>query len=234
MKKLLSILIAMLLLAVRPALAMVVSNFDNGLCNGPGVNEQCWSLNSNTGFELANPTSGGHPNGYAQLMDTRSGIGGFGAATGGLAVAPTDFLGNLTGYASISWDAMLPSHYASYKGIEPVILVISSNMTDYSYLLNYSSGVAGAWQHWEAPLDVDTGWTCTSSSCSTPFADVVANVTRLAFDLEVTSGSSSYFASGIEAGLDNVKLNPIPVPAAVWLFGSGLLGLAGVARRRKS
>ncbi|MDH3871398.1 MAG: VPLPA-CTERM sorting domain-containing protein [Gammaproteobacteria bacterium] len=26
----------------------------------------------------------------------------------------------------------------------------------------------------------------------------------------------------------------IPVPAAVWLFGSGLIGLAGVARRRKA
>ena len=27
--------------------------------------------------------------------------------------------------------------------------------------------------------------------------------------------------------------SPIPVPAAVWLFGSGLVGLVGVARRRK-
>lgn len=28
--------------------------------------------------------------------------------------------------------------------------------------------------------------------------------------------------------------DPVPVPAAVWLFGSGLLGLIGVARRKKA
>jgi hypothetical protein len=26
----------------------------------------------------------------------------------------------------------------------------------------------------------------------------------------------------------------VPVPAAVWLFGSGLMGLAGLARRKKA
>jgi hypothetical protein len=31
-----------------------------------------------------------------------------------------------------------------------------------------------------------------------------------------------------------LELTAIPVPAAVWLFGSGLLGLIGVARRRKA
>ena len=31
-----------------------------------------------------------------------------------------------------------------------------------------------------------------------------------------------------------LELTIIPVPAAVWLFGSGLLGLIGVARRRKA
>lgn len=30
------------------------------------------------------------------------------------------------------------------------------------------------------------------------------------------------------------QMTPVPVPAAVWLFGSGLLGLAGVARRKQN
>ena len=37
--------------------------------------------------------------------------------------------------------------------------------------------------------------------------------------------------SGFELTAD---LSPVPVPGAVWLFGSGLLGLVGVARRKKS
>ena len=32
----------------------------------------------------------------------------------------------------------------------------------------------------------------------------------------------------------NFDFTAVPVPAAVWLFGSGLLGLVGVARRRKA
>lgn len=31
-----------------------------------------------------------------------------------------------------------------------------------------------------------------------------------------------------------VSVSSVPVPAAVWLFGSGLLGLVGVARRKKA
>ncbi len=61
-------------------------------------------------------------------------------------------------------------------------------------------------------------------------------------------GSYGYFSSVgtlIDAGDDNFFNNyvggswvqyslrtPVPVPAALWLFGSGLLGLAGIARRK--
>lgn len=39
-------------------------------------------------------------------------------------------------------------------------------------------------------------------------------------------------SSGGLRGLALVKVSAVPVPAAVWLFGSGLLGLIGVARRK--
>lgn len=42
----------------------------------------------------------------------------------------------------------------------------------------------------------------------------------------------------LDALIDNVSIttdvSAVPVPAAVWLFGSGLLGLVGVARRKKA
>ena len=38
--------------------------------------------------------------------------------------------------------------------------------------------------------------------------------------------------SRLHTGSYLVRVDAIPVPAAVWLFGSGLLGLIGVARRR--
>lgn len=35
------------------------------------------------------------------------------------------------------------------------------------------------------------------------------------------------------AGLNNVELSQVPLPAAAWLFGSALLGLVGIGRRKQ-
>jgi hypothetical protein len=59
--------------------------------------------------------------------------------------------------------------------------------------------------------------------------------------LDITPKSVSLISS--TGGTNNFVINgtfllhdvpPVPVPAAVWLFGSGLLGLAGIARRNKT
>jgi hypothetical protein len=54
----------------------------------------------------------------------------------------------------------------------------------------------------------------------------------------VALGANSYsitFGTGANViEVDVQVVSAIPVPAAVWLFGSGLLGLVGIARRKKA
>ena len=47
-------------------------------------------------------------------------------------------------------------------------------------------------------------------------------------DCSYWSGPAFFFTSG------NITGTVVPVPAAVWLFGSGLLGLVGISRRKKA
>jgi type VI protein secretion system component Hcp len=49
---------------------------------------------------------------------------------------------------------------------------------------------------------------------------------------DITSGKTVFFGSATAfEGLMLAQAAPVPVPAAAWLLGSGLLGLIGVARR---
>ena len=45
---------------------------------------------------------------------------------------------------------------------------------------------------------------------------------------EIDTSGTTYLATGILT-----SITAVPVPAAVWLFGSGLIGLIGIARRKK-
>jgi hypothetical protein len=46
----------------------------------------------------------------------------------------------------------------------------------------------------------------------------------------ITPGSANMSGTGD----CSVSLNPVPLPAAIWLFGSGLIGLVGISRRKNS
>jgi len=41
-------------------------------------------------------------------------------------------------------------------------------------------------------------------------------------------------SADVQTNLDNIRLAAVPIPAAAWLFGYGLPGLVGMARRKKT
>ena len=73
----------------------------------------------------------------------------------------------------------------------------------------------------------DTGEVTTKSANVNP----VEPFTPFAGDWTYFSGTN--VGSGIEVG-GYYLISAIPIPAAIWLFGSGLLGLAGIARRKNA
>ncbi len=62
---------------------------------------------------------------------------------------------------------------------------------------------------------------------------VTGTAPALAFAFAGTNGE--YSSSGAPAiGLQVTEASPVPLPAAIWLLGSGVMGLGSMARRRRS
>jgi hypothetical protein len=51
--------------------------------------------------------------------------------------------------------------------------------------------------------------------------------------LDLGGGVYGVQLSGFDGAVTGFQLTQIPLPAALWLFGSGLIGLIGIARRKK-
>lgn len=53
------------------------------------------------------------------------------------------------------------------------------------------------------------------------------------FDVDPLTGNLTYEKYvGFDLDIQSIEASVVPVPAAVWLFGSGLIGLIGVAKRK--
>lgn len=109
------------------------------------------------------------------------------------------------------------------------------------------------------PADFSTAGTLSIDFFAAPFGGVVAGPSFELFNLDFIAippptvssltvnsfPTSGFWQDGNNNALDGldgrdsvnyagatVTVSAVPVPAAVWLFGSGLLGMVGVARRR--
>ncbi len=194
-----------------PAMANVVSDFDDGSLQG-------WTL-SGVGFSFVNPGTGGNPSGFAQTIDEVPG------GSGGWAVAPAQFHGDLRGVQSIQWDALLPVNH-----LGPVRLLIRNSSSTYIYTPP-GGFLTGVWQTWVVPFnESEAGWALASGSDT--LEQVRSNVVDMLFSVEVAT------TTGTEASLDNVTLNELSTPQAIptlslWGMGIlvGLLTVIGFRRR---
>ncbi len=128
-----------------------------------------------------------------------------------------------------------------YQGVD-----YGYNITTHSELSNMFYNVLGNLAYYDTSGNsAQPGWGLTNTG---PFSNLqsygywsateYAPNTFYAWTFYMNYGSqgysgakaNSYYAWAVQSG----DVSAVPVPAAVWLFGSGLLGLIGVARRKSA
>lgn len=190
--------------------ADLVSTFDLG-DEGWGVYSS--DLNDVSGFQWND--TGGNPGGYISAVDGMTGaVWRF--------TSPESWAGDWTQYigGTIEWDILLieAPNLVFFDNRE---LIIDAPDTG-NYLLAdvNATPILDQWVHFSVDLKPEN----FTQEGTRDFYDIVANVEKIYIRGEFISGADS-------EGLDNVVVSPVPIPAAAWLLGSGLLGLLGIRRK---
>lgn len=131
---------------------------------------------------------------------------------------------------SFNYDTALTVNDTNITGIDPASWTVSEN-----------ANAGGGFGKFEFQLSGDGATRTEILSFSITGVDG-DTVNDYAIGSTLIPSSGEFFAAHIAGFFDAATgetsaqfagSSPVPVPAAVWLFGSGLLGLVGVARRKK-
>lgn len=119
-----------------------------------------------------------------------------------------------------------------------------------NYGLNAGDVISGSTLYHDANANgvFDSGEFLTNVSSATPYSDTLqtqqgynslqgtAPMAATSASLGLTAGPLTgirgYFDIGSGNSMHVVSVEAVPIPAAAWLFGSGLLGLIGMGRRK--
>jgi len=113
----------------------------------------------------------------------------------------------------------------SWTVTDPTITHIAFKASGH-FILGAVMAGSGTWDFFTSNTD---SWDLSLVMCPDTICTLTGPGPRAYVDADFLNGGSQV------ADLSNVRaFSVVPVPAAVWLFGSGLLGLVGVARRKRS
>lgn len=100
------------------------------------------------------------------------------------------------------------------------------------FILNVDFSAADTTSLYDTTIVFDNAIVCCSGASPAPNSFDGATISLWGADYPLRLSEKPV---GPRLGLDlRLELTAVPVPAAVWLFGSGLLGLVGVARRKSA
>ncbi len=138
---------------------------------------------------------------------------------------------------SLGWqNGLVSGDFLAYNQAGAVAEVSSGSVFDFDgayFNASYRDGLqvtATGWKNgaqlYQTSIEVDT-------NAAQYFAFNFSGIDSLRF--ESSGGIAPDVWDGTQFNIDNFSFKPapVPVPAAVWLFGSGIIGLAGAARRRQ-
>jgi len=155
------------------------------------------------------------------------------AASGTLNAAGTGTMNSIDPFFGNAWSATQQTGYitnASGSFVGASGLGAYDFSTDIANMTDAQVGV-GVYFNWNGNNDIAVlaVFECAAGVCSGA-ATGEAGYTFAGMQTPPFQGAAPLFNGTGSADV----VSAVPVPAAVWLFGSGLVGLAGVARRRKA
>jgi len=218
MKAMKSLLAASVLIAAGAANAAIVQNYT--------VSESPLSPATYNGLD-----SNGDPVSYNLAIS--------GSGTGTATLSDTGVLTiTLSGSQTLDISAVVGQPAGSVASQTTTGSVISFNTTGAGpYFLNKTGSTTTVTSCVNGPLD-GVG-SCASVALNTPAGIFGANTYYSTQSFTLAGGtlnvrSNTAGATVTQAYTLTAAAPAVPVPAAAWLFGSGLLGLAGTARRRRA
>ena len=170
-------------------------------------------------------STGGNPGGFIKESDAGADTWYF--------VAPSTWSGDMSGYigGTLSYDIIILLALQSYFSDKDVIIWGGDPSVNTSPYLSWTSGI-------EPPTPPGQAWTPFSVQINSgnftlhTFAGgPTATFDSIMADVYAIHIRGEFIGANDTEGIDNVSLQAVPLPGAVWLLGSGLIAFIGMRNK---